>query len=69
MRRHALTAPPAPSQATAVGSSDETPTEQAQEMDSEDLDIIEQATQAATQAALQSIGYGTYISPPQEGAA
>jgi protein TBF1 len=66
MRRHALTAPPVTSQPTA-GITPETgqPNDRSRELD--DMDLIEQATQAATQAALQSVGYGTYNGQSQNG--
>ena len=68
MRRHALTAPPVTSQPTA-GINPETgqPNDQGQDAELDDMDLIEQATQAATQAALQSVGYGNYNGQPQNG--
>jgi protein TBF1 len=68
MRRHALTAPPVTAQNTA-GTNPETgqPSDHIQDAELDDIDLIEQATQAATQAALQSVGYGTYNGQPQNG--
>lgn len=68
MRRHALTAPPVVSQPTA-GINPETgqPNDQSQDAELDDMDLIEQATQAATQAALQSVGYGSYNGQPLNG--
>ena len=69
MRRHALTAPPVTSQTNAVGGDqqDGEYKEDTQDTDFDGLDLIEQATQAATQAALQSVGYGTYNGHTQDG--
>jgi hypothetical protein len=68
MRRHALTAPPISSHPMG-GCNAETlqPNEQSQVVALDDMDLIEQATQAAMQAALQSVGYGTYNGQPQNG--
>jgi hypothetical protein len=68
MRRHALTAPPITSQPTAVINPETgQPNDQGQDAELGDIDLIEQATQAATQAALQSVGYGNYNGQPQNG--
>ena len=68
MRRHALTAPPVPIQSMA-GINPETgqPNDNGLGAELDDMDLIEQATQAATQAALQSVGYGAYDGQPQNG--
>lgn len=68
MRRHALTAPPITSHSMA-GSNPETGqlNDQSQDVGLDDTDLIEQATQAATQAALQSVGYGAYNGQPSNG--
>jgi len=68
MRRHALTAPPITSQPTAVINPETgPPNDQGRDAELGDIDLIEQATQAATQAALQSVGYGNYNGQPQNG--
>lgn len=59
MRRHALTAPPPTSRASANGESDEAG-QSTHNNDAAEMDLIERATMAATQAALQSVGYGSY---------
>lgn len=68
MRRHALTAPLITNHHT-IGANQEPghPNDQDQDAELSDIDLIEQATQAATQAALQSVGYGTYTGQPQSG--
>ena len=69
MRRHALTAPPATSHINTTGAAqrDGDHKEDAQGLEFDGLDLIEQATQAATQAALQSVGYGAYNGQTQPG--
>lgn len=68
MRRHALTAPPITSQIlTGTTTESGLPNDHIQHAQLDDVDLIEQATQVATQAALQSVGYGSYIGQPQNG--
>jgi hypothetical protein len=69
MRRHALTAPPVTIQPSAVGFDPQAGEQKVhvQDTDLDGFDLIAQATEAATEAALQSVGYGTYNGQPQNG--
>jgi protein TBF1 len=68
MRRHALTAPPVTSHSmAATHPATGQPSDPIQDAELGNMDLIEQATQAATQAALQSVGYGSYNGQPHNG--